>query len=52
MARTSNNEVKSMIYLAKKIDYLTENEEKDFINNIEEISRILNALINSLRNQA
>ncbi len=49
IARGSCSEVKSMLYLAEKLDYLQPINSSVQIENCSEISRILKGLINSLR---
>jgi len=48
MARTSNNEVKSMTYLACRVGYITEAQKLLFLARTEEESKIINALIAAL----
>ncbi|MFN4147031.1 MAG: four helix bundle protein [Runella sp.] len=48
IARASCDEVKSMIYLAVRLNYLNENQKNEFIAQIEEISRMSFMLINYL----
>jgi four helix bundle protein len=45
----SCSEVKSMIYLACKLKYLTLEEQNLFVNDSDEISKILRGLIKSLQ---
>jgi len=47
----SNSEVKSMCYLAEKLGYLSIEETKDLISRTNEIGKIINGLINSLKTE-
>ena len=49
IARTSYNEVKSMLYLACRIQYINDLQKDNFISKTEEISRIIFALIKTLK---
>ena len=49
IAKGSNSEVKSLLYLAKKLEYLNENEVQEGLTFSNEIGKILNGLINSLK---
>lgn len=44
----SCNEVKSLIYLAEKLKYLTPKQTEELLKNNNEISRILHGLIKSM----
>ena len=44
----SNSEVKSMLYLAHRLGYITENEKIKLLEDSNEIGKILNGLINSI----
>lgn len=44
----SSSEVKSMLYLAHKLNYLDENTTKRLVNQTTEISKIITGLIKSL----
>lgn len=44
----SNSEVKSMLYLATRLNYVEKEKSSIFIKNSEEISRIIRGLIKSL----
>lgn len=48
IARGSCSEVKSMLYLARKLDYLENSKTEKFIQLCEEILKILRGLIKSL----
>ena len=48
IARTSCNEVKSMSYLAERLEYISKAKKDELILKTEEISRIILGLINSL----
>ena len=49
IARASLHEVKSMVYLAERIRYIDASRKQQFIQQTEEISRIILGLINSLK---
>lgn len=44
----SNSEVKSMLYLAQRLAYITENEKIKLLEHSNEIGKLLNGLINSV----
>ena len=44
----SSSEVRSMLYLAQKIGYISDEEMANFIGQTEEISKIIRGLIKSL----
>lgn len=48
ISRTSCNEVKSMIYLAERLSYITSSIKENILLFCEEISRIIFGLIKSL----
>jgi len=48
IAQASYSEVKSMLYLANRLNYLDEKTTKKFIENANEIGRIIRGLIKSL----
>lgn len=50
-ARGSNSEVKSMIYLALRLQYIDEKTQSTFIAQIESVGKLINALIRSIRGQ-
>ena len=45
----SNSEVKSMLYLANKLNYISDEQKNDLINQTEEISKIIKGLKNSIK---
>jgi four helix bundle protein len=49
IACSSLHEVKSMIYLAERVRYLNATQKQQFIQQTEEVSRIILGLINSLK---
>jgi four helix bundle protein len=51
IAKASCSEVKSMLYLAKRLNYSNQGILESLIQNSDEISRILRGLINSLSPQ-
>jgi four helix bundle protein len=48
IAKGSCGEVRSMLYLAKELNYLSESEFNSLLNNLLEISKALSGLIKSL----
>ena len=48
----SCSELKSMLYLAKKINYLNESKRDDLIMKTSEISKIITGLIKSLKTKS
>ena len=48
IAKGSCGEVRSMLYLAKELNYLSESEFNSLVNNLLEISKALSGLIKSL----
>lgn len=50
IARASNSEVKSMLYLAKRLNYLDENKFKEGIDFCVHIGRLINKFITYLKN--
>lgn len=48
ISRASSSEVKSMLYLAKRLEYINEIDFKIGLNLSSELGRIINGLINSL----
>jgi four helix bundle protein len=44
----SCSEVKSMLYLAKRLNYINDNTQNELINKANEISKIIRGLIKSL----
>ena len=48
IARTSCHEAKSMAYLARRLDYINENQKNGLIGQTEETSKIIYGLIQSL----
>ena len=48
IALASNSEVKSMLYLAVRLNYLDKENSKSLISQSQEISRIINGLIKAL----
>ncbi|MBK8516748.1 MAG: four helix bundle protein [Saprospiraceae bacterium] len=44
----SNSEVKSMLYLAHRLEYINESDKHAMLNYSNEIGKILNGLINSI----
>ncbi len=48
IAAGSCSEVKSMLYLAEKLNYINSNQKEELINNCNEISKIIRGLINVL----
>ncbi len=49
IALSSCSEVKSMIYLAKKLDYISNEVELKRLENANEISRVIRGLIKSMQ---
>ena len=49
IALGSASEVKSMIYLAQRLEYLSLNEKENMIRRIDEISRLIFGLIRSVK---
>jgi len=45
----SNSEVKSMLFLANKLNYISDEQKNDLINKTEEISKIIRGLKNSMK---
>lgn len=48
IVQASCSEVKSMLYLATRLNYLDEEKTKQFVENTNEIGRIIRGLIKSL----
>ena len=48
IALASCSEVRSMLYLAYRLRYISDNEQKELLNSTNEISRLITALIKSL----
>ncbi len=48
IAKSSNSEVKSMLYLAERLDYCEKNKATEMRTQCEEISKIIRGLIKSL----
>jgi four helix bundle protein len=48
IAKGSCGEVRSMLYLAKELNYLSESEFNSLLNNLLEISKALSGLIKTL----
>jgi len=46
----SNSEVKSMVYLAERLDYINNEEKFNLIKSCEEIGKIIYGLIKSIKN--
>jgi four helix bundle protein len=46
----SSSEVKSMLYLAKRLNYISEETKLEHIEKCSEVSRIIRGLINSIKN--
>ena len=51
IARGSNSEVKSMLYLAKSLNYITEIPLDKALNLCEEVGKMLNSFISYLNNR-
>lgn len=49
IAKGSNSEVKSMLYLAKELNMITENDFNEGLDLCNQVGKILNGLINSLK---
>ena len=49
IAISSNSEVRSMIYLSNRLEYLNSDKAKEFIEKSNEISRMLYGLIQSMK---
>lgn len=49
MATSSNSEVRSMLYLSKRLEYLDPNRTKELVEKPNEISRMLYRLIQSMK---
>lgn len=49
IAKGSSGEVRSMIYLAKKLDYINEAEQQQFVKLSAEVSGLIMRLIMSIR---
>ncbi|MEO6189139.1 MAG: four helix bundle protein [Saprospiraceae bacterium] len=49
IAMSSCSEVKSMLYLAHRLNYIITDDQKMLLNNANEISKIIRGLINSLK---
>ena len=49
IARSSNSEVRSMIYLAEKLKYIDQSKKEDLIAQSLEISRLILGIIKSIR---
>ena len=45
----SNSEIKSMLYLANRLNYISDEQKNDLINKTEEISKIIKGLKNSMK---
>ena len=45
----SNSEVKSMLYLANKLNYISDEQKNDLVNKTEEVSKIIKGLKNSMK---
>ncbi|MFN8349324.1 MAG: four helix bundle protein [Spirosomataceae bacterium] len=52
IAKASCAEVKSMLYLAQKLDYIEEKQVTDLINSSEEISKIIRGLIKAIAKES
>jgi len=48
IAKGSSGEVRSMIYLASRLDYISENQKTELLQSANEISRLITALIKSI----
>lgn len=48
-AISSNSEVRSMLYLATRLNYVSSEKSKELIDNSNEISRMLYGLIQSMK---
>ncbi len=48
-ALSSCSEVKSMVYLGQRLNYLTQEQKDTFVASTQEISRLINGLIKSLQ---
>ncbi|MFN8357896.1 MAG: four helix bundle protein [Spirosomataceae bacterium] len=48
-SRTSNNEVKSMTYLAARLGYINEETTQQLLKQINEVSRLIYAFIQSIK---
>jgi len=48
-AIASNSEVRSMLYLSKRLNFLTEKESKALIHDSNEISKMIYSLIKSMK---
>lgn len=48
IASSSNSEVRSMLYLSKRLEYVNEDKSKELIDKSNEISRMLYRLIQSM----
>ncbi len=48
IALASASEVKSMLYLAVRLNYISKTNFENFLSQVQEISRIINGLIKSL----
>ena len=51
IAKASNGEVRSMLYLAEHFNYISKNEFESFKNESEEISKMIGGLINYLNSK-
>lgn len=49
ISTSSNSEVRSMLYLSERLEYLSSNETKGLIEKSNEISRMLYGLIQSMK---
>ena len=49
IAMSSCSEIKSMLYLAHRLNYIMAEDQKMLLNNANEISKIIRGLINSLK---
>ncbi|MDP5139740.1 MAG: four helix bundle protein [Spirosomaceae bacterium] len=50
ISRGSNSEVKSMMYLAKRLNYISQVEADQFLSLSTSINKMLNALIKAIKN--
>lgn len=51
IAKSSCNEVKSMLYLSSRLNYINDKQKKQLINAAEEVSKITQGLINSMKSK-
>ncbi|MBC7893622.1 MAG: four helix bundle protein [Sphingobacteriaceae bacterium] len=49
ISKGSNSEVKSMLYLAKRLNFITDNDLQFGLSRCDEIGKILNGLLNALK---